>query len=299
MKRNKIRFQICPNCGTPLQSTQNFCASCGQENHDINIPLKHLFGELLENIIHFDAKSIKTIKELILKPGHLTNEFTTGKRKSYVPPLRLYIFVSFIFFLILNLSWQEYNTSEGENRKNKLKLSFTFFNLNSNELIDLPESQIDSLMETHHIEHNSYNLYAVKQLHRITNGSSQGIFHLMVRNFSYSMFILMPLFAFILKLFYKKQNVYYLGYLVHSLHIHSFGFIALSLYLLLSKLISSIFLPLIIISVLIFYFYLSEKKVFKQSRGRIIFKSIIIIVMYIFFILATLIGASWAIVLLF
>lgn len=293
------RFPSCPNCGSSLQASHRFCQSCGQENHDLNIPLWHLIGEFLENTIHFDSKSLKTVRALALRPGFLTNEFNAGRRKSYVPPLRLYIFISFTFFLLLNLSWNEYKNTEDGSQRNKFKLSFSYYGMNSNELIGLAPSKIESLMTARNISINGTNLYAVRQLHRITNGGAEDFYHLLLKNISYSLFALMPLFGLLMFIFYRRDAGYYFGSLVHSLHLHTFGFIALSLFLIVSRVHSSVFTPLGLIALLLFYFYRSQRTVFKQSRLKIISKSFFIIILYAVSILAIIVLATWILVLLF
>lgn len=94
----------CPNCGTRLAKSVNFCPECGQPNHDQRVPFSHLFHEALESILHFDGKSYRTVRALLFKPGHLSNEFRAGRRAGYVPPVRLYVFISFMFFLVLSLT---------------------------------------------------------------------------------------------------------------------------------------------------------------------------------------------------
>lgn len=59
-------------CGAPRYS---LCLQCGQSLHQVNIPLKHLLAEVLEDLLHFDGKSIQTVKALLLKPGRLTTDF--------------------------------------------------------------------------------------------------------------------------------------------------------------------------------------------------------------------------------
>lgn len=44
-----------------------------------------------------------TLTPLITKPGFLSLEFVKRKRSPYVPPLRLYLFVSFIYFLLASV----------------------------------------------------------------------------------------------------------------------------------------------------------------------------------------------------
>jgi hypothetical protein len=56
---------------------------------------------LLDDIFSFDSRAARTILPLVTRPGFLTNEYITGKRVHYVPPLRLYLFVSIVFFITL------------------------------------------------------------------------------------------------------------------------------------------------------------------------------------------------------
>lgn len=58
---------------------------------------------LFEDLTHYENAFWKTIKNLILRPASLTKEYLSGKRMSYLAPVRLYIFISFITFFILSL----------------------------------------------------------------------------------------------------------------------------------------------------------------------------------------------------
>ena len=44
-----------------------------------------------------------TIRALILRPGFLSSEFSSDRRASYASPLKLYIYASLVFFLVLSL----------------------------------------------------------------------------------------------------------------------------------------------------------------------------------------------------
>lgn len=100
--KHRRKTNVCPNCGTILKAEYEFCPSCGQENHDLKIPIGHLVYEFIESIFHFDTKVWNTLKAIITKPGQITSDFVRGKRARYVPPARLYVFVAFFFFLMLN-----------------------------------------------------------------------------------------------------------------------------------------------------------------------------------------------------
>jgi len=110
--------RLCQNCATPLRGP--YCSACGQHDIDYHRSFHHLIHDLLENLLHFEGKFFATIAWLLAKPGHLTNEFNAGRRQSQVNPVRLYIFVSVLFFVGVAL-------------------------LNHGHLFDLDRSQIDNL----------------------------------------------------------------------------------------------------------------------------------------------------------
>ena len=62
---------------------------------------KQFILDFLGDYFTFDSLIIRSVRPLIFKPGFLTNEFIAGRRVKYIPPLRMFIFISIIFFLIL------------------------------------------------------------------------------------------------------------------------------------------------------------------------------------------------------
>ncbi|NWJ52352.1 MAG: DUF3667 domain-containing protein [Bacteroidetes bacterium] len=101
MSKVQRRSDICLNCETPLRPEDNYCPNCGQKNDSHKIPVKHLFVEFIEDLFHFDTKLWNTLKASFTKPGKITLDYLEGKRARYVPPVKFYVFVSFIFFLLL------------------------------------------------------------------------------------------------------------------------------------------------------------------------------------------------------
>lgn len=99
-KRRKV--EVCHNCHTLLQPEDNYCPHCGQENHDLKVPLGHLLLEVIEGFTHLDTKLLNTLKSIFLSPGKLTKDFLEGRRGRYIPPIRLYFLASFLFFLLLS-----------------------------------------------------------------------------------------------------------------------------------------------------------------------------------------------------
>ena len=93
--------KTCLNCRHVVEN--RFCPNCGQENVSVRKNFYHLFVHFFEDLTHYENAFWRTIKNLITKPGSLTSEYLSGKRMSYLAPIRLYIFISFVTFLSINL----------------------------------------------------------------------------------------------------------------------------------------------------------------------------------------------------
>lgn len=91
----------CPNCEAIIKENQHYCSNCGQEQADRTSSMKDFFHHFLGDYFTFDSKIFKSISPLLFKPGFLTSEFNIGRRVRYITPIRLYIFISIIFFLII------------------------------------------------------------------------------------------------------------------------------------------------------------------------------------------------------
>ena len=96
----------CSNCNQPLQQDENFCPNCGQKNTDLNISVRELAMDFFEDFFSFDTKFFNTIPPLIFKPGKVPKDYIDGKRVSHIPPLRIFIFLSFISFFLWGLSFK-------------------------------------------------------------------------------------------------------------------------------------------------------------------------------------------------
>lgn len=87
----------CLNCGATVQG--RYCQVCGQENIEPKENFWTMFTHFFNDITHFDGKFFTTLKDLLFKPGFLSAEYMSGKRMSYLNPVRMYVFTSALFFL--------------------------------------------------------------------------------------------------------------------------------------------------------------------------------------------------------
>ncbi len=61
-------------------------------------------GEFFREAFELDSRVLRTLTSLFFRPGHLSGEFSRNRRASYSSPVRLYLFSSFLFFLVLSIS---------------------------------------------------------------------------------------------------------------------------------------------------------------------------------------------------
>jgi hypothetical protein len=93
------KLKSCENCHLPLSGP--FCSNCGQNTDSTLKYFWVVILHLLDDIFSFDSRASRTVFPLITKPAFLTNEYFSGRRVHYVPPLRLYLFISIVFFITL------------------------------------------------------------------------------------------------------------------------------------------------------------------------------------------------------
>lgn len=93
--------RACANCG--YERPESFCPQCGQSDRHYARSLGSVVLEFLREMFELDSRLFRTLRLLFFKPGSLTREFSRNRRVSFVSPVRLYIFASFVFFLLLSL----------------------------------------------------------------------------------------------------------------------------------------------------------------------------------------------------
>ena len=286
MSHNPIRNdKTCLNCRHVVQ--ERFCPNCGQENSESRKTFHHLFIHFFEDLTHYENAFWRTIKNLLFKPAALTKEYLSGKRLSYLAPVRLYIFISFItFFLITVVPNTDYNLIN-------LKKNTTSIKLGSNDTITKSEKikGLDELLDDEDvkkqlrdsikasIEKDKINKdkkyddlfgFGFKSIHELDslqkfgtaedrldpfeywitkkalqvkkNNTNQELIEKFkesfVQNFSKTLFIYMPIFAFFLWLFHGKKRWYYFDHGIFTLHYFSFLLLVILLVFLFSKFLS-------------------------------------------------------------
>jgi len=286
----------CLNCGTHLWSKDRFCYACGQkrlEREDMSF--RHMIGESFLDYFHFDSGFFKTIIPLLFKPGLLTLEFMAGKRKSYVEPFKLFLVISVIYFLLLPLS----GGSEGE-KENKSAIKTTTTSSIAKKVegasytvkgaaISLPgrdsiKREIDSVgvrqyVETHYAGEGAFTKMFLRQVFKIMISTGQSFVTVLEHTASKMIFVLIPLFALLLKLIYIRHERLYYEHLIFSLHVHAFFF----LFLIICMGIELLFPVSLFYVVLVFlvYGFLAMKKYYGESFGKSLLKMSVLSLSYL------------------
>lgn len=149
MSKNVIRKdKTCLNCNHVV--AERFCPNCGQENSDTRKTFHHLFIHFFEDLTHYENAFWKTIKNLLTKPASLTKEYLSGKRLSYLAPVRLYIFISFVTFFVISVFPDDVEKKETSKESNEyfsyndLKDSIELKNINT---LTPQEKKVNELLE--------------------------------------------------------------------------------------------------------------------------------------------------------
>jgi hypothetical protein len=291
MSHHKHRKQSdCLNCGSIV--TGNFCQNCGQENIEVKESFFQIVYHFIEDITHFDGKLIKTLKLLISKPGFLTEEYVAGKRATYIHPIRMYIFISAVFFLFIFSGEQkivDVNT-------NQTKSSSIVFGDSTYNTV----AQYDSAQKKLPIQKRDKWLTAklTKQQILINNkyGNDQNkILAALIDNFKHNfskiLYLSLPIFAFFLWVLYKRNKSYYFAdHMIFSIHLYCAYFLIIFTYTILDLVVkfftpSTGVLDFIFFVSLLFYFYKAVRNFYGQSRKKTVVKFMLINVLNLFLFL--------------
>ncbi|HVI48480.1 MAG TPA: DUF3667 domain-containing protein [Chitinophaga sp.] len=322
MKTQPLREdKHCLNCGTEVP--ERYCTHCGQENTVVHETFGHLVKHFTADIFHYDSQFLATLKYLLFKPGFLTKEYMTGRRVRYVNPIKLYVFVSFVFFLgVFSIpgmgsheeapkhaaaashgsgsTMEKLKSADPEGYTDLKKEKDAWFRSDSTDYASL--TQYDSIQQQlpDSLKDSGIKRTSLRRLLHLQDkyGSSDvqevmtEVFH---HNAAKLMFLLLPLFALLMKLMHSRKRWLYADHGIFAIHFHSFLFIILLLGVILDKLLPveniiswAVFIGLV-------YLVIALRNVYQQAWWKAILKawvltigyftaSVIVIVFYFIFL---------------
>ena len=203
----------CKNCNSELVGL--YCSECGQKNSQL-LSIKETLKEFTDNVFSFDTRFFITLKYLITKPGLLTTEYWLGRRTKYLPPLRLYLVMSLMYFFSSNI------INPSIDKPFKTLDGFFQFELDKSSPKYDPSPEIVAPF-VDFFKENFNKGVRVAEKKELTEQD------LIWSSMPTAMFILMPFMAFCVYLLNKKKKKLYSYHLITVLHFHSFIFFIFTL----------------------------------------------------------------------
>ncbi|MFA8434169.1 MAG: DUF3667 domain-containing protein [Marinifilaceae bacterium] len=254
-KRELAYPEMCPNCYHALHG--KYCSNCGQSVRDFHRPFWSVINDVVGDIAAFDNRLVRTIVPLLITPGKLTREFMRGRRASYMPPFKLYLFLTFIAFFLLSYNHKP-ETMENEEGHLAIKSSDGEVYDVEKYFIDDPEEEetpLDSLQQdslklgrdtTLTVDSREKSSQVDEQskdgnnMDLEFNGNVKGLIDMYKMNpglvidnafkkLSQTLFFILPLFALLLWLLYVRRKLYLLEHLLISVNFHSYIFLVVIL----------------------------------------------------------------------
>ena len=305
MKKNRIKSDICPNCQTSLEVSHNFCPNCGQENDNKRQSIGKVLSDLVTGFLSVDSRFTNSIPALLFRPGYLTTQYIKGKRNRYLNPVRMFISIVVIYFLFattgdsiqLNNDQQiAANTIDsvltaegrkpvfindslsGDDKQPEIEIGVEDYP-KIRELVKSGITDTDVVLDTLGKEKTFWKRFWYSELIKFAGSDFDEFKKHLLSKLPWLVFMLMPVFALLLKLFYLRHRILYVDHLIFAFHLHSFVFLAGWIYLLIEKYTAAD--PALFFSWLtVFYTVSALRNVYGQSWLKTVFKLFLLSILY-------------------
>ncbi len=278
----------CQNCGASTPGA--YCSACGQDSRDHRVSMRSLLASFWGDVFTFDSRLTRSLVPLLLRPGDLTIEYLRGRRVRYIPPLRLYLFISFAFFFLLAFRVNSRIDRHGPGTASGPDSATVAAVIDG--LAALPDS-VRAGVAPETLQH----LGARLAVQMAAEGTSSAItFVVMGKDVTDSrnevvrgmlalapkaVFLLLPVFAGLLALIYRRARRMFIEHLVFALHYHSVLYLGFILGMLIN------WDPLWVVLLLAFplYLLLAMHRVYGQGWGKSLVKLVLLTSAYNFLLL--------------
>jgi len=272
--------EVCLNCGTALSG--QYCGNCGQRATSRLISVWELLRDAFGDLLELDSRLWRTLVPLAVRPGQLTLDYLEGRRARFMPPFRMYLVLSIVFFLVAFFDPREElgilfepqvpsatESEENANEADEIRAEI-FRDLAEEGIIVIDpgstdvagdaaeDGDADSNCDLDDFDSADLPDWLASRLteerlkvmcDRIIADDGRAFLNKLLDNVPAALFILLPLMALVLKILYPLSKRYYVEHLLFVVHYHSFAFLILSLQVLFTRLGSLLRVPEILIDV--------------------------------------------------
>jgi hypothetical protein len=287
----------CLNCGTRLRG--QYCGQCGQRSRSRLISLWELVRDAFGDLFELDSRIWQTLMPLLIRPGRLTHDYLQGRRARFMPPFRMYLVMSLIFFVVaffdpreeFGFFFEPTAQSAGDAADTEESGVVITFDGESGEAndsdCDLESDGIDELPEFLARRLSIERLTQVCE--QIVADKGKSLFAKVTDNTPIALIVLLPLMALVLKALYPLSRRYYVEHLLFFVHFHAFVFLLLTLQILLTRVMALLQVPEVATSISVVasslyipaYVFVAMRRVYGQGRFVTFLKFILLALAYI------------------
>lgn len=228
----------CENCGQPLLG--GHCYACGQPRKGLVRHFSSILGDFADTVLNIDSRIFRSIGPLLFRPGFLSQEYFAGRRVRYVSPVRLFVFLSIVTFIIAQWVMPDWSVSGGgDEGRGSINVEVDGgkpvkpSSQPDDDLDDLVISggkpwdpvsnpiRVDWLPDAGNAQLNALAGRLKdngKRIKKDPNLLKAAVFNALPT----TLFVLVPVFALLLKLFYVFKRRLYMEHLIVALHSHAF-----------------------------------------------------------------------------
>ena len=271
----------CLNCGTHLRG--QYCGHCGQRARSRLISLWELIRDAFGDLFELDSRLWQTLVPLMARPGQLTHDYLQGRRARYMPPFRMYLVLSLLFFLVAFFDpretfgiFYEAETREQEATEQhreaaeiaeevRRDLAEEGIIIDDGESPTRPAGESDGGLNIRidgedsaesDCQVDEFNIDGPEWLKRrltperlvhiceqVKKDKGRQFLQNLYDNVPIALIVLLPIMAFVLKALYPLSRRYYVEHLLFFVHFHAFMFLILTLQILLGRINSALPIP--------------------------------------------------------
>ncbi len=298
----------CLNCGTHLRG--QYCGHCGQRARSRLISLWELITDAFGDLFEIDSRLWQTVVPLLLRPGRLTRDYLQGRRARYMPPFRMYLVTSVIFFMVaffdpseelsLFLEPATQTTAPSEEQAAEPVADGVVEDTQSGFVItmdtadgehehDCDDIEVDELDEMPAFLARRLSVERLTQVcKQVAADKGKNLTAKVIDNTPAALVVLLPLMALVLKALYPLSRRFYVEHLLFFVHFHAFVFLLLTLQILFARLATMLGISalgqLTIVAMSLYipaYVFVAMRKVYGQGRIVTFLKYIILVFAYI------------------
>jgi hypothetical protein len=281
-----------------------YCPTCGQRKVDVRISLRRMLSEVMDDQLSLNSTLPRTLGTLLFRPGRLTHDYVQGRMMRYVPPFRLYLVSSLLFFIALSFVADPREMTindEGQARLDSVRLARIADSVllvharaqgedtttYAKRVRERPKEETGPIQFGPRPDQVPPLLKPLARRMQATEDRLNAMprreaLRMMVEkveeNAPFGVFVMMPLFAFILKILYVRRKRFYVEHFVFALHTHAFAFLVGTAVLLMNYDL----LEFVIFLWFLAYLFLALKRVYGQSVIRTFVKYVLLGISYSF-----------------